>query len=219
MSIKYQLQDNFLSSFFSLPFALRFYLTGGTALARFYFQHRESVDLDLFTNEKDIDFNEVNISIIKILESLALAMDKQVATPSFLQYITHNSNGETLKIDVVKDIPVHFGQLKTEQAIQIDSLANIGSNKVLAIFGRTDAKDFVDLFWLVHEGKLNFDHLFSLAKQKDLGLTEFYLAQAINHVHELREYPKLLKPLDIPAMTSYFTNLADELLRKIRPKE
>jgi len=51
MSANFSLQDRFLEHLFSGPLAEDFYLTGGTALARFYFQHRESLDLDLFTND------------------------------------------------------------------------------------------------------------------------------------------------------------------------
>jgi hypothetical protein len=35
----------------ALPDAGHFYLTGGTALAEFFFAHRRSYDLDLFTTE------------------------------------------------------------------------------------------------------------------------------------------------------------------------
>jgi len=33
----------------------RFYLTGGTPLAEFYLKHRLSEDIDLFTQEKEVD--------------------------------------------------------------------------------------------------------------------------------------------------------------------
>ena len=43
------LQAEFLDVFFQQPVAHDFFLTGGTALAEFYLQHRYSQDLDLFT--------------------------------------------------------------------------------------------------------------------------------------------------------------------------
>ncbi len=60
------LQDKFLEQFFGSEFGSRFYLTGGTALARFYFQHRDSLDLDLFTNDQSQDFDTVNRTILFI---------------------------------------------------------------------------------------------------------------------------------------------------------
>ena len=44
----YLLQDKFLSWWVTLGFP--FYLTGGTALGRFYLNHRYSEDLDFFIN-------------------------------------------------------------------------------------------------------------------------------------------------------------------------
>jgi hypothetical protein len=42
------LQRDFLYSFFAQPASAPFVLTGGTALAAFYLQHRVSEDIDLF---------------------------------------------------------------------------------------------------------------------------------------------------------------------------
>lgn len=218
MAINYQLQDKFLTQFFSLPFADRFYLTGGTALARFYFHHRESFDLDLFTNEESVDFNQVNMAIINLLNEVQVIIDTQVTTPTFLQYITHTKRGATLKIDVVKDVPVHFGSIQTKERVRIDSIENIGSNKILAIFGRTDAKDYVDLFWILNNTPLTIDQLFTHATKKDLGLTEFYLSQAFDHARTLTQFPVLLKPLDIPKMMAFYQTLSRDLLTRIKPK-
>lgn len=42
------------------------------------------------------------------------------------------------KIDIVKDVPMHFGTFYMKDFVRVDSLENIGSNKVLAVFGRKD---------------------------------------------------------------------------------
>jgi hypothetical protein len=47
-------QREFLAAFASLPDHVHFYLAGGTALAEYYFGHRLSVDLDLFTAEESL---------------------------------------------------------------------------------------------------------------------------------------------------------------------
>jgi predicted nucleotidyltransferase component of viral defense system len=44
----YLMQNKFLN--WGAPFGLPFYLTGGTALGRFYLNHRYSEDLDFFMN-------------------------------------------------------------------------------------------------------------------------------------------------------------------------
>ena len=86
----YKLQDDFLRIFFSESFAPDFYLTGGTALSRFYLNHRLSDDIDLFTQNQQIDFSHVNSLVLRILDKLKLKIIKQVNTDTFLQYITED---------------------------------------------------------------------------------------------------------------------------------
>ncbi|MBN2386654.1 MAG: nucleotidyl transferase AbiEii/AbiGii toxin family protein [Anaerolineales bacterium] len=218
MSTNFVLQDRFLERFFAGPLGEHFYLTGGTALSRFYFYHRESLDLDLFTNDFGQDFAQVNRVILGILHALTLQITSQVVTDTFIQYIVTDPGGNSLKVDLVKDVPVHFGPLVERDGIRLDSLENIGSNKILAIFGRTDAKDFIDLYWMLHHTGLKFDQLFHQANQKDLGLSEFYLAYALQNVEKIRLFPRMLKPLAWEDVRAYFHALARELLARIKPK-
>ncbi len=218
MAVNYALQDKFLDLFFSRRFADDFYLTGGTALARFYFQHRESVDLDLFSQNQQLDFSAVNLEIERIGRELKLTTTKQVTTNTFLQFIFEDSEKNILKVDLVKDIPVHFGEFKQEGKVRLDSLENIGSNKITAIFGRTDHKDFIDLYYILNKTDFTFEHLVSLAKQKDLGLTEFYLANSIDQIGTASQMPVLLKPLDLKKYNEFYKKLSRDLFLKIKPE-
>ncbi|MEK7503966.1 MAG: nucleotidyl transferase AbiEii/AbiGii toxin family protein [Patescibacteria group bacterium] len=219
MAVNYTLQDKFLAQFFSDSLSSDFYLTGGTALARFYFHHRESVDLDLFTNNSKIDFSQISFLANKIGLEMGLKVIQQVTTGTFVQFIFEDADKSTLKVDLVKDIPVHFGETKQEGKVKIDSLENIGSNKITAIFGRTDHKDFIDLYYILNETKFTFDYLVSLAKRKDLGLTDFYLANSINQLTTVNQMPVLLKPLDLNKYQEFYKKLSAEILLKIKPED
>ena len=188
-------------------------------MARFYFQHRESIGLDLFTQDQEVDFNEVNLEVEKIRRAFGWKKISQVVTDTFLQYVFEGRDGMNLKVDVIKDIPVHFGEIKLEGKIRVDAVENIGSNKVLAVFGRTEAKDFVDLYWIVTEAGLGFEELFELAKKKDLGLSEFYLASAVKQLEKVKELPKMLKPIDEKAMRRFYQELGKKLLLRVKPKQ
>ncbi|KKP47655.1 MAG: hypothetical protein UR39_C0003G0057 [Candidatus Woesebacteria bacterium GW2011_GWA1_33_30] len=213
----YKLQDDFLEEFFSENLTSDFYLTGGTALSRFYLNHRISDDIDLFTQNQKIDMSTVNFLVLKILSNLKLEIVKQVNTDTFLQYITKSKSGNTLKIDFVKDIPVHFGEFKMVDKVRIDSLENIGSNKVLTILGRSDAKDFIDLYFILQKTKLKFDFLYELATKKDLGLSEFYLANSMHQIQKISIYPKMLVKFDKTKLLKFYSDLARKLLLKIKP--
>ncbi len=217
MNANFPLQDRFLERFFAGPLGEHFYLTGGTALARFYFHHRESLDLDMFTNEFNQDFAQANQAVLGILHALELQITSQVATDTFIQYIVADAAGTPLKIDLVKDVPVHFGDLLTRDGVRLDSLENIGSNKVLAVFGRTDAKDFIDLYWILQHTDLKFDDLYRQAREKDLGLSELYLAYALENVEKIRLFPRMIQPLPWEDVKVSFQALARELLNRIKP--
>jgi hypothetical protein len=82
---------------------------------------------------------------------LELQITSQVVTDLFIQYIVADQVGVSLKVDLVKDVPDPFGEMGVKDGVRLDNLQNIDSNKVLAIFGRTDPKDFIDLYWILQD--------------------------------------------------------------------
>lgn len=212
------LQQTFLKAFFKSYLGEKFFLTGGTALAEFHLQHRISEDLDLFTIDQNLDFDFVNAEINKLAQQLSLTIEHQIASTSFNQYIFRHKE-ETLKVDIVKDVPIQFGNPKKVQGVIIDSLENIAVGKLLAMFGRAQPKDFIDLYFLFAEHHVSFWKTFKLAKKKDLGLSEFYLAHMLLQIQKLEKFPQTLKSFDKDQFHKFFINLSNKLFKKIKPKE
>ncbi len=213
------LQDRFLEEFFSSQFAGSFNLTGGTALSRFYLFHRESIDLDLFTHDQNIDFAAVSATVQAIGKKLGLVIRQQVITETFLQFIFLAQDKTTLKTDFVKDVSVRFGEIETKGKTRLDSLENIAVNKVLAVFGRTDAKDFIDLYFLLKDKGFVLEELIEKAKKKDLGLSEFYLANSVAAVENVTQWPQMLVPLDKNELVRFYQDISRKLLLEIKPKK
>lgn len=213
-SILTPFQTEFLERFFQNEIGRQFFLTGGTALAAFYLQHRYSEDIDLFTLD-----NRAMELIQAELDSIALALGAisktAVATPTFRQVFLTRDN-ESLKLDLARDIDIQIGEHRHFDPVIVDSFENIGANKITAIFGRTAVKDFVDLYFILQAG-LQFDDLLAMAKQKDGGLTEFYLAGMVRQARDLNYLPRMLKPIDLDAMKKFYLELGDELLRRAKP--
>src|SRR3989344_3639315 len=157
-------QSKFLENFLSTHLKKDFFLTGGTALAEFYFHHRKSEDIDLFTINQDISFDGVNAEILNIINSYKAHIEHQVFGPTFLQYILKIGN-DSLKINMVKDTPPHFGEVRVLESLRIDSLENIAVGKLLALFGRADTKDFIDIYFLLEIEK-NFTSIFPTNSSK-----------------------------------------------------
>lgn len=144
-----------------------FYLAGGTALSLFYFHHRESYDLDLFTKDfshdriKDIISDLSGFTGRKI--ELAREYDKKDRARVMIYHL-RISKDELLKIDFVEDAHELLKPLKIMDGIPVLSLEDIYIRKILTacgshkttdltgketfIGGRQEARDFFDLYFL-----------------------------------------------------------------------
>lgn len=150
---------------------LPFYLTGGTALSRFYFNHRYSDDLDFFVNE-DPSYKIYINSLLEYFNHPAkdidfkLNVERVVVTDNFSQLFLYKGDVE-LKVDFVNDLPVRFDDVVSDKHFgKVDSLRNILSNKISALY-RFEIKDYVDIWLISKNYKFNWRELMNQAKQKE----------------------------------------------------
>lgn len=189
----YPIQDGILQMMTQLD--TPFYLTGGTALSRFYFNHRFSDDLDFFVNndEKFIAYiKKISAAIKSFCKINDYICDTQKVriSDSFSQFFVEK-NMAALKLDFVNDIETRFGELvKTKDNLKIDSLRNILSNKISALF-RHETKDIVDIWIITQNYRLNWEQILNEAKEKELGIDPIIVAEIIqsfpkNKLNEIR---------------------------------
>ncbi|MBI5485175.1 MAG: nucleotidyl transferase AbiEii/AbiGii toxin family protein [Deltaproteobacteria bacterium] len=147
----YPLQDNVLS----LLQTDRFYLSGGTALSRWHYDHRYSDDLDLFF--RGDAFPREEFSVIYREVAARLAGDFQIEAAIDGEYfkrifITHKD--VSLKVEFIYENYPHCGEYLKSNDCLIDSSENIAVNKITAVQDRKTAKDFVDLYFLLNDFEL-----------------------------------------------------------------
>lgn len=146
---------------------LGFYLTGGTALQRFYFnEYRYSEDLDFFlldngTHNKDSkDFQY----FIEALDSNSIEYKLNVSSPYFNQIIIKENN---LKIDLINDYVYHEKDfLKLKNGLYVDSIQNIFANKLETSMSRNEARDIFDIYIILKNTNINVDKSFDLLTKK-----------------------------------------------------
>ncbi len=209
------LQGRFLRAFFTGDVGSRFFLTGGTALGAFYLHHRLSEDVDLFTTDDDA-LPLARREMPAIANSLGCQVRSGATTPHFQMFFLESPDAPTLKIDLVRDTDIQFGARQKIEGVILDAEENIAVNKILSIFGRTESKDFVDLYFLLQAG-YDFKQLVALAKQKDTGLTEFWLAGMMREVAKLKHLPIMLKPLTLEELRAFFLELGDREFLDLKP--
>ena len=189
--------------------AQSFYLTGGTALAGFYLFHRYSDDLDLFTNDQSLEV--VWPTLQHLLPGLGLTVESR--TPRFIRL----RHAEGLRVDMVHDVPFRVGIPVRQGPWLIDSLDNITLNKVSAIQGRLDVKDYVDLYLLLKDDPSRILALLAQAAQKDASIEPFLWSRLIGDVETFRVLPRMVVPLQLPELVAFYRTLRRLILASLKP--
>ncbi len=139
-----------------------FRLTGGTALSAFYLEHRISEDLDFFSSEK---------VALPSLDRVLKGMDC-VSEISYTKQFDRNLFQIKLQDASLLKVEFTFYPLKNledphmVEGLRVDSFLDIVVNKMCAIADRTEAKDFVDLYYALKKGNLSLNRLVGLAEKK-----------------------------------------------------
>ena len=167
----YPLQDGVMNTISKC--GVRFFLTGGTALSRAYYNHRYSDDLDFFVNDDADYLAQVKEVFFKLKED-GFFWDTVVdfiSNKTFTSFKVGWSKSEALlKLDFVNDVASHFGEIvKTDIFHRTDSIRNMLSNKLTAIF-RYAAKDVADIREIALQEKVNWTQAINDARHKEAGV-------------------------------------------------
>jgi hypothetical protein len=159
----YRLQDKFLAWWHSLSYP--FYLTGGTALGRFYLNHRFSEDLDFFLNN-DAHYSQYIEDIKnKITAHYTVNINQSLFTEDYTRlFITEEDIN--LKIELINDVAYYAGRPVTYMYGNIDTPLNILTNKLTTIVRRDEPKDLFDIIHISQNYDFNWQEIFYHAKQK-----------------------------------------------------
>lgn len=160
-----------------------FYLTGGTALSRYYLNHRYSEDLDFFCHDQEVFEPSVNIIARSLMRSKYLKEQEMQMSETYVRFYVGPLY--ELKIDFVYESVEHIGVFKKVQGINIDNPKNILANKICCILGRDEPKDVYDIVSLAHAYSFNWKKMMLAAKRKQV-------LDETDVVKKLEEFPKQL---------------------------
>lgn len=211
-----------------------YYLGGGTALAKFYFHHRESFDLDFFT--QNFSRKEIIELIKNVSKAIRITIDLagEQRRKDRLRMLVFNiklARGNELKVDFIEDWLKLIKPLKIVNGVPILSLEDIYLRKIYTITGtietkdmagrkifigkREEAKDFYDLYFLSH----TFQGL------SDFALKHIYPTLREALVHWFRTYNRMniktgllelrgAKEIDYVVMERHFKKEIGKLIEK-----
>ncbi len=200
----YQAQDKILKTLFQKNYSHNFYLTGGTALNRFYYQVRYSDDLDFFSNENQLFREDIRL-VMELLEGAGFPFLKEIESRDFVRLILFPEDVK-LKIDFVNDRVYRYGKPCYCHGIRLDNLINILTNKICAIISRDEPKDVADLITISLNENFIWDEIVSIAQKKE-NFEKFFL------IERLKNFPPQL--FDVCSFIKEETKI---LYSKILPK-
>lgn len=159
----YLLQDKFLSWWNTLGYP--FYLTGGTALGRFYLNHRFSEDLDFFLNSDAQYSHYIEDFKKKVTAHFTVNINQSLFTEDYTRFFI-TEEGINLKVELINDVAYYPGKPAIYKYGYIDTPLNILANKLTTIVGRDEPKDLFDIFQISCSYDFKWQDIFYHAKQK-----------------------------------------------------
>ena len=162
----------------------QFYLAGGTSLS-LQIGHRESIDLDFFTQE-EFSSNIIN-SLNKEYKAIGL----------------HNNSIEVI-IDNTKIFFFYFAfprfkSLKIINQIRFADPIEVGLMKLLALQGRTTRKDIIDLYFIDRE-IIPLEELLEIFQnhypKEKFNNVDSLKSLLNNDIFDMQPMPKMLKEFD-----------------------
>lgn len=194
-----------------LVISKQFYFTGGTALSSFYLHHRESEDLDFFS-ENDFD----NTAIEKLMASLSLELklpyrftERQVVR--ICEFFKNNKL--LIKVDFSYYPYKRVEKGEQYQGMDIDSIRDIATNKLLTINQRSDVKDFVDLYFLLKHFTI-WDLIYGVEEKFRREMDMVLIASDFTKIEEFDLLPKMLVPFELSELKKFFRQKAKEVGRR-----
>jgi len=192
-----------------------FYLTGGTTLSEFYFKHRLSEDLDLFS-EKDYDSKKVIIWVKKAADDLKIQrLEQQKLTGQEVFYL-YFVKEKFVKVDFSYFPFSHLGEFKKYKDLKIASIEDIAVNKIQAILTRKQSRDYLDLYlcskylkWTPKDMQKSYRLKF------DTYLSYEQLATSFTNIVDSSDLPKFLGNTPWSEVEKYFLSQVANLKNKV----
>ena len=150
-----------------------FFLTGGTALSRAYYNHRYSDDLDFFLSRSPAYDEQVD-RVLSMLREGGFVWDARENFTRAKDFTSltarRGDSGILLKMDFVNDVAPHFGGVReTPLFCRTDSVRNILSNKLSAV-SRYAPKDVADIWAIARHETIDWAVIIGEAREKEAGL-------------------------------------------------
>jgi hypothetical protein len=175
-----------------------FRLAGGGALLAQGLTARPTQDLDFFTRPGAGD--------VGLARDRGWTVERVQDSEAFCRLLVHGP--EDLLVDLC--LGLGTGSPPERERRRSDVRAGrAGGRKVIALFDRAAARDFVDVHALTQ--RFTKPELLKLAREVDSGFDTRVFIDMLNHLNRYRDVDLALGDVDIPALRAFFQRWITEL--------
>jgi predicted nucleotidyltransferase component of viral defense system len=173
------LQRTVLAALGRLDASTSFALAGGAALIVHGVVDRTTKDLDLFTEESR-HVATLHEALTSGLVERGLGVTIISATETFVRLQVRDP-GSDERIEVDLGVDVRMAEPVTTEVGLVLSIDELAADKMLALYGRAELRDFLDVADLL--GRFPRERLIELAEAKDAGFTLDRFAESLAALH------------------------------------
>lgn len=192
--------------FFSLPESNGYLVAGGAALVAHELTTRPTQDLDLFAHTPIESVGAGRDALLDAIAARGWTATTISDTATFCRLVIHGP--EDLLVDLAVDSAPTSPPTMTMLGPTLAPI-ELAAHKLLALFGRAEARDFADVYVLTRR----FDKQLLLAKAEriDPGFDRRILAQMLATLDRFRDDDLPAEPELVAAMREFFAAWAVEL--------
>jgi hypothetical protein len=196
-------------TFFRLNASEGYVVAGGAALIASKLIRRPTQDLDLFTSAPVVSITAAKESFLKALNRRRWTVTVIHDSPTFCRLVVTDRDDEVL-VDLAVDSPPRLPPTMTLLGPTLAPL-ELAGRKLLALFGRAEARDFADVSILA--ARFGEDALLVEARAADPGFDEQVLAQMMRTLDRFADDEIPASAEVVPEMRLFFARWAGELSR------
>jgi len=186
-------------AFFSIPQARDFVLAGGAALAAQGLTSRPTQDLDFFAQPS----TGTVLEAVEAFEELAYGRGWEIQhlrdSSTFVRLMVRGEGN--LVVDLAIDSAPASETVMSFVGPTFDP-AELAGRKLLALFGRAEARDFVDVYWLAQ--RFGTQEMIKQAERVDAGLDLAVLSEMIATLHRFARDELPIKASERADLMSFF---------------
>jgi hypothetical protein len=175
------LQERIARLALSMPGAESLALAGGGAMLAHGLVTRPTQDVDMFTPEPDV--TALVAALRHVLAGDGLAVEVDAASTTYVRMTVTDPSAGACKVEIARDARIRPPvRLDVGAVLHVEEIA---ADKVLALFGRAAARDFVDVAALLD--RFSPERLLDLAAEKDPGFDRDEFARALRSISRFED--------------------------------